>query len=86
MSILMSPADSQKYLGVKRYQFDNLVRPNVPEVRIGRRVFFSRADLDTFINKRKDVKNVSKNRSKDALASQPINASLKALRGMLNMT
>jgi hypothetical protein len=86
MSVLMSPADSQRYLGVKRYQFDNLIRPNIPEVRIGRRVFFSREDLDSFVKKRKDVKKMSKKRGKYAPSSQPIIASFKVLRGMLNMT
>ena len=78
---LMSVADSQKYLGLKRYQFDNLVRPHVPEIRIGRRIFFSRHDLDSFVENRKGAKKESKKRVKDA-GDQPG----KAIRWILNMS
>lgn len=39
-----------EYLGIKRHQFTKIVRPKIKEIRIGRRIFFERLDLDNFVS------------------------------------
>ncbi len=38
-----------EYLGIKRYQFTYVVRPQIPAFRVGRKIFFERLDLDKFV-------------------------------------
>jgi len=37
------------YLGIKRHQFYRFVRPTITKVRVGRKVFFEKLDLDKFV-------------------------------------
>jgi len=44
-----------KYLGLGRYAFNHHIRPNVPRIKMGRRIMYRRIDLDDYIAKLVDA-------------------------------
>ena len=49
--LLLTRADALKYLGISRHLFNLEIRPLIKEVKLGRRIFFKRSDLDMLFPK-----------------------------------
>ncbi len=45
----MSTADAQNFLGVKRYTFEHHIRPKIETIKIGRKIFFKRVELERVV-------------------------------------
>ena len=53
--LLLSRKDALKYLGVSRHLFDQEIRPLIPIIKLGQRIFFRRVDLDSLFRHNTDA-------------------------------
>ncbi len=58
-SPLIAQAQAQKYLGIGRTSFEKYIRPRLTEIKIGRRIFFNKVDLENFVDRMGGANRVS---------------------------